>query len=229
MNSYLTKQDVMSKKLKSIIKIVLKSYKKVLKAKIILGENDKEILNYIGFAESLKNFDVMANIFYEVFLDVNNLSEHEFAECLEQNAFNLGDFKSFLKFDSFIKILFFNALTMNKEGSLYEQMIAKINSEKIDSFEAYQSILNELPLNKRKYLELIQDPNFDYKNLDEEGLNILNSYHESFMEKEILPHVTKSLDSKESAILSAKILDKIPLINVNIELPIENQKKFYLS
>lgn len=225
MKFYLTKQDVMEKKVKGVAKIVLKAYKEILKEKIIFGENDKEILNYIGFAESLKDFDVMANVFYEAFLDIKNLSQQQFNECLEEKVFSLSDLKGLVKSDSFIKILLFNALIKNKEGDLYEQIVAKMKCEGINSFDAYLSILNELPSNKRKYLELIQDPDFNYNNLDETSLEMLNNYHENFMEKDILPYVTKTLDYKKSAGLSAKLLDKLPSIKVDIELPFENQKK----
>lgn len=72
MQEILTKQDVIRKKMKSIFKILLKSYKERIKDKTILGIEDKDILNYLQFASIFNDLDTMANFYYEAFLDIKN-------------------------------------------------------------------------------------------------------------------------------------------------------------
>lgn len=82
MQEILTKQDIIRKKMKSIFKIILKSYKERIKDKTLLGIGDKDILNYHQFASIFNDLDTMANLYYEAFLDIKNLSNQEFDECL---------------------------------------------------------------------------------------------------------------------------------------------------
>lgn len=225
MQEILTKQDVIRKKMKSIFKILLKSYKERIKDKTILGIEDKDILNYLQFASIFNDLDTMANFYYEAFLDIKNLSNQEFNECLSEELFNLGDLKGVSKYDSFIKILIVNALTRNENGNIYEQLVIKMKNQGISPLEVYQLILLDLPPVKRAYFELIQSEDFDFNKLEEGLLEILNKYHKSFMDREILPHITKTEDSKKSAQASAKLLNKFPNMNVDICMIKDQPKK----
>lgn len=225
MQEILTKQDIIRKKMKSIFKIILKSYKERIKDKTLLGIGDKDILNYLQFASIFNDLDTMANLYYEAFLDIKNLSNQEFDECLSEGLFNLGDLRGVSKYDSFIKILLVNALTRNENGNIYEQLVIKMRSQGISSLEAYHQILLDLPPVKRAYFEMIQSEDFDFNKLEEGLLEILNNYHTSFMDREILPHITITEDSKKSAQSSAKLLNKFPNMNVDIHMIKDQPKK----
>ncbi len=165
MQEILTKQNIIRKKMKSIFKIILKSYKERIKDKTLLGIGDKDILNYHQFASIFNDLDTMANLYYEAFLDIKNLSNQEFNECLSEELFNLGDLKGVSKYDSFIKILIVNALTRNENGNIYEQLVIKMKNQGISPLEAYQLILLDLPPVKRAYFELIQSEDFNFNKL----------------------------------------------------------------
>lgn len=225
MQEILTKQDIIRKKMKSIFKIILKSYKERIKDKTLLGIGDKDILNYHQFASIFNDLDTMANLYYEAFLDIKNLSNQEFDECLSEGLFNLGDLRGVSKYDSFIKILLVNALTRNENGNIYEQLVIKMRSQGISHLEAYHQILLDLPPVKRAYFEMIQSEDFDFNKLEEGLLEILNNYHTSFMDREILPYITKTKEPKKSVQASAKLLNKFPNMNVDIHMIKDQPKK----
>lgn len=225
MQEILTKQDIIRKKMKSIFKIILKSYKERIKDKTLLGIGDKDILNYHQFASIFNDLDTMANLYYEAFLDIKNLSNQEFDECLSEGLFNLGDLRGVSKYDSFIKILLVNALTRNENGNIYEQLVIKMRSQGISPLEAYHQILLDLPPVKRAYFEMIQSEDFDFNKLEEGLLEILNNYHTSFMDREILPYITKTEEPKKSVQASAKLLNKFPNMNVDIHMIKDQPKK----
>lgn len=213
MKKEMTKYDVMKKELKSIGMAFVKGYAKKIKSKIINGEEKQSLVNVQVANEIMKTLDTTANICYEVYMDITTLSEEELAEV----GFTFGDLFQIERVNQYAKILLVNAV-FKKEGiSFYDQVFEQAKKTKSKTNAAVEIIASLSP-ESQQYIAMTQRDDFSIKQIDEEGLKMINEYHESFMQQKIFPQVTANESAKTESQNAIQLLRKIPDRKINMEI-----------
>lgn len=208
------KYDILEKQLLGLIKIIIIYFfkempfiLKMMMDKVEKEEIDVEFLKTINFM--LPVVGKVAHYVYETNKDIDNIDKEKLFDYLKTEGINIAEFSSnyLERVVFFTKILLILSIIEKEKikipNPIDKEVLSKIHNGAEASelfFEAFENATN----NDENILEIINEKNYNLNEITESQKQLINNYHNRYMNNQIYPKVTKEIEDEKRIMLLAK-------------------------